>query len=101
MDYTYNSYDKWKDKSKVLDFGPSRFNEFEEKAEVEGDAGKKFSNVAFNCHERHGNHKQLVKSSIEGSKLMGHEFAREQFNTVQKETGVAEGRECDGDGGQM
>ncbi len=88
MDYTYNSYDKWKDKSKVLDFGPSRFREFEERVEGEGDEGRKWNNVAFNYPERHGNHKQLVKSSIEGSTLIEHEFARGQFNTVQKDAGL-------------
>ena len=31
VDYTYNSYDKWKDNSRVANVGPSRFKEFEEK----------------------------------------------------------------------
>jgi hypothetical protein len=48
---------------------------------------KKFNHVGFGEYpERHGNHKQLVKSSIEGTKLLSHQFSRrDNFNTVKKE----------------
>ena len=69
-----------------MDLGPSRFREFDEKVDEEGEgANNKFNKIGFNYPERHGNHKQLVKSSIEGTKLLNHEFRwRTHFNTDQK-----------------